>query len=148
MKCALHYILLAYWVVLLIRVLSSWLPRPPTSGPGRAFLTLIYDLTDPVLRPFRNLIPPMRMGAMADDFLDEVTEELALLLDEVRQLRERAGMPPLPSAGGGDATVALKTADDIVRQAREEAAEILRKARTEAAPSGAGAGPALNPFLS
>ena len=82
-----------------------------------------------------------------DDFLDEVTEELALLLDEVRQLRERAGMPPLPSAGGGDATVALKTADDIVRQAREEAAEILRKARTEAAPSGAGAGPALNPFL-
>ena len=49
MKCALHYILLAYWVVLLIRVLSSWLPRPPTSGPGRAFLTLIYDLTDPVL---------------------------------------------------------------------------------------------------
>jgi len=68
MKCALHYILLAYWVVLLIRVLSSWLPRPPTSGPGRAFLTLVYDLTDPVLRPFRNLIPPMRMGAMAMDF--------------------------------------------------------------------------------
>ena len=30
-------------------------------------LTLVYDLTDPVLRPFRGLIPPIRMGAMAMD---------------------------------------------------------------------------------
>ena len=66
MKCAIHYLLLAYWIILLVRVLSSWF-RPPMSGPGRTLLTLVYDLTDPVLRPFRNIIPPMRMGAMAMD---------------------------------------------------------------------------------
>src|SRR5436189_6287438 len=80
-----------------------------------------------------------------DDFLDEVTEELALLLDEVRQLRERAGMPPLTTGGGGDAAVALRTADDIVRQAREEAAEILRRARTESAGTVPATGSALPP---
>ena len=84
-----------------------------------------------------------------DDFLDEVTEELALLLDEVRQLRERAGMPPIATGDAGDPTVALRTADDIVRQAREEAAEILRRARTTAAAGAApGTGSALHPFLS
>ena len=36
--------------------------------PFRTLLRIVYDLTDPVLRPFRNLIPPMRMGAMAMDF--------------------------------------------------------------------------------
>jgi DivIVA domain-containing protein len=79
-----------------------------------------------------------------DDFLDQVTEELALLLDEVRQLRERSGLQPVAT---GDASVALRTADDIVRQAREEAAEILSRARTEAA-SGADSGASLQPFLS
>ena len=81
-----------------------------------------------------------------DDFLDEVTEELALLLDEVRQLRERSGQGPIPT---GDPTVALRTADDIVRQAREEAADILHRARTEAAAAAtAGGAQSLHPFLS
>jgi YggT family protein len=66
MRCAIHYVLLVYWIILLIRVLSSWF-RPPMSGPIRTVLTLVYDLTDPVLRPFRGLIPPIRMGAMAMD---------------------------------------------------------------------------------
>src|SRR5207244_11086568 len=79
-----------------------------------------------------------------DDFLDEVTEELALLLDEVRQLRERSGMEPVATGGAAEA---LRTADDIVRQAREEAAEILRRARTEAASAGGGSGTSLHPFL-
>ena len=66
MRCAIHYVLLAYWIILLIRVLSSWF-RPPMSGPLRTLLSIVYDLTEPVLKPFRNLIPPMRMGAMAMD---------------------------------------------------------------------------------
>ena len=68
MRCAIHYVLFAYWIILLIRVFSSWLPRPPMSGPWRTLLSIVYDLTDPVLRPFRNLLPPLRMGAMAMDF--------------------------------------------------------------------------------
>ena len=36
-----------------------------------------------------------------DDFLDEMTEELALLLDEVRQLRERTGVQVFQASAGG-----------------------------------------------
>src|SRR5436190_2125449 len=79
-----------------------------------------------------------------DDFLDEVTEELALLLDEVRQLRERSGLDPVANP---DTSEALRTADDIVRQAREEAAEILGRARADAAGTGSGGGSSLHPFL-
>jgi YggT family protein len=66
MRCAIHYLLFAYWIILLVRVLSSWF-RPPMSGPIAAILRIVYDLTDPVLRPFRGLIPPIRMGMMAMD---------------------------------------------------------------------------------
>ena len=87
-----------------------------------------------------------------DDFLDEITEELALLLDEVRQFRDRTGMSPLAgsSAAAGDVSEALRSADDIVRKAREEAEDILRRARTTAAVPAGGAGPSastLHPFL-
>lgn len=56
-----------YWIVLIVRIFSSWFP-PPRPGPMRTVLDVVYALTDPVLRPLRNLIPPARMGAMAIDF--------------------------------------------------------------------------------
>ncbi|MFN2590178.1 MAG: YggT family protein [Actinomycetota bacterium] len=59
-------LLWAYFVVLLARVLSSWFPIPP-SGPVARAVGFVYDVTEPVLRPLRNLLPPMRMGAMGLD---------------------------------------------------------------------------------
>ena len=59
-------LLTIYWFILFARIIASWL-RPTMEGPLRTLWTLLYDLTDPVLRPFRNLIPPIRMGAMAMD---------------------------------------------------------------------------------
>lgn len=59
-------LLTVYWVILLIRVLSSWFPVPP-SGPIRTALGWTYAVTEPVLRPLRGLIPPVRMGAAALD---------------------------------------------------------------------------------
>jgi YggT family protein len=56
-----------YWLILLIRILMSWFPMP-RSGPAATAARILYDLTDPVLRPLRNLIPPARMGMMAIDF--------------------------------------------------------------------------------
>ncbi len=55
-----------FWLILLVRIISSWFP-PPRSGPARTILGLVWDLTDPVLRPLRNLLPPIRIGAMALD---------------------------------------------------------------------------------
>jgi DivIVA domain-containing protein len=85
-----------------------------------------------------------------DDFLDEITKELTLLLEEQRRLREQlqAGVTA-PLAGTGDVAEAKRMADDIVQKARDEAAEIVRRARTEAAASAGGVGAsALGPFLS
>jgi YggT family protein len=59
-------LLSVYFWILFIRILASWFPAP-MSGPLRAVWTLLYDLTDPVLRPLRNVIPPVRFGAMALD---------------------------------------------------------------------------------
>jgi YggT family protein len=59
-------LLTVYWFILIARIIASWL-RPPMEGPFRVLWNLLYDLTDPVLRPLRNLIPPIRMGGMALD---------------------------------------------------------------------------------
>jgi YggT family protein len=61
-----RFLLWAYFIILLVRVLSSWFPVPP-SGPIRTVLSWVYRLTEPVLRPLRGLIPPVRMGAVAFD---------------------------------------------------------------------------------
>ena len=53
------------WVILLIRVILSWAEaagwRVPVSGPVRAGHDLIIDVTEPMLRPLRKILPPMRM---------------------------------------------------------------------------------------
>ncbi len=58
-------------VVLLIRVLVSWAQmfgfRPPLSGPFRAGLDLLEDVTEPILKPLRAMIPPVRAGGIGLD---------------------------------------------------------------------------------
>jgi YggT family protein len=56
-----------YTFILLIRIILSWFPIP-RSGPMATVVRVLYDVTDPVLRPLRNLVPPARMGMMAIDF--------------------------------------------------------------------------------
>jgi YggT family protein len=64
--CLIHDLLYVYELILLARVLSSWF-RMPLSGPGRTILSLLHTLTEPVLRPLRNFIPPIRAGGMGFD---------------------------------------------------------------------------------
>jgi YggT family protein len=45
--------------------LLSWFPNPPEGL--RPVYRILYDLTEPFLRIFRPLIPPVRMGGMAMD---------------------------------------------------------------------------------
>jgi YggT family protein len=64
-------ILTLYWIILFVYVLISWAfmfgMRRPYSGPGRVLLDALDAVTLPVLRPLRNLIPPVRMGGMGLD---------------------------------------------------------------------------------
>lgn len=64
-------VLTVYTIILFIRVLVSWAYlfglRPPISGPLRTVLDLLEDVTEPVLRPLRALIPPIRAGGVGLD---------------------------------------------------------------------------------
>ncbi len=55
-----------YVVVLIARALLSWLP----TRPGTAFyqvVRLLDAVTEPVLRPIRRVLPPIRAGGMGID---------------------------------------------------------------------------------
>ena len=58
--------LFVYWLILFAKILLSWIP-PSSSGSFRKVQGVLDDLTEPVLRPVRGLLPPMRMGMMALD---------------------------------------------------------------------------------
>lgn len=58
-------LILVYYWILIARAIISFIPNPP--DVLRPVYRLIYDLTEPVLRLVRPLIPPIRMGAMAMD---------------------------------------------------------------------------------
>jgi YggT family protein len=54
--------LTVYWLVLLARVIVSWIElagvRPPVTGPLRTLFELLFDVPEPVLRPIRRIVPP------------------------------------------------------------------------------------------
>jgi len=64
-------VLTIYTIVLFVRVLVSWATlfgfRPPYGGPVRTILDLLDDVTEPVLRPLRAMIPPVRAGGIGLD---------------------------------------------------------------------------------
>jgi DivIVA domain-containing protein len=82
-----------------------------------------------------------------DDFLDRVTDELSLLLEERRAIQEGGTFDPAgPSldaggAGAGQVAEATRSAEEIKRHAREQAEAAIREAqaRAEAILRGAGA---------
>jgi YggT family protein len=59
-------LLYVYMIILLVRIFSSWFPTP-TSGAMRSIMDIVYAVTEPVLRPLRRILPPVRLGAMALD---------------------------------------------------------------------------------
>jgi YggT family protein len=54
----LHDLIAIYLVVLIARAVTSWFP-PPQSGTLFASVSgILRDLTEPVVGPFRRVIPP------------------------------------------------------------------------------------------
>jgi YggT family protein len=49
-------------IILFIRVIVSWIElagwRPPITGPLRTLFELLFDITEPVLRQIRRIVPP------------------------------------------------------------------------------------------
>jgi YggT family protein len=80
-------VITVYWVILLARVILSWALlfgfRPPLSGPLRAIIDLLDDVTEPVLKPLRSLIPPVRAGGMGLDLSIVVAFVILIVLQQV-----------------------------------------------------------------
>jgi YggT family protein len=62
----LHFIFLIYLIIVLVRVLSSYFPQPRSPVAVRAE-RVVYNATEPVLRPLRRIVPPLRVGGMMLD---------------------------------------------------------------------------------
>ncbi len=58
---------LVYIILILIRVLISWIPRMPYNPALRAVLDFITETTDPYLNLFRRIIPPIGGGGFGLD---------------------------------------------------------------------------------
>ncbi len=54
-----------YWIILIIRIILSWIPSLPE--PLQPLARGVYALTDPVLTPLRGVLPPVRIGMGALD---------------------------------------------------------------------------------
>lgn len=55
-----------YWLIILIRVVMSWVPTREGTAADRA-KQLAAAATEPVMAPVRQLLPPVRLGAAALD---------------------------------------------------------------------------------
>lgn len=58
---------LVYIILILIRVLMSWVPRMPYNPTLRTVLDFITETTDPYLNLFRRIIPPIGGGGFGLD---------------------------------------------------------------------------------
>ena len=56
-----------YAILIIIRIIMSWLPRVPYNRALDIFLKFVRDVTDPYLNLFRRFIPMVRLGPAAID---------------------------------------------------------------------------------
>lgn len=73
-------ILRVFEFVLLARVLLSWFPNVDRSNPIIQFL---YDITEPVLRPIRDMLPPNGMFDLSPLIAFLIIQVIATILPAV-----------------------------------------------------------------
>lgn len=77
-------VLTLYMLVLIVRLVLEYIPlfvrgwRP--KGAGLVAAEVVFTITDPPIRFFRRLVPPMRMGTISLDFGFALTMIVVLIL--------------------------------------------------------------------
>lgn len=85
-----HLVLLLYVFVLFARLILDYIPmfnrewRP--KGFGLVLAEAVYTLTDPPIRFFRRIIPPLRIGSLSLDFGFALTLLIVLILMNIVSL--------------------------------------------------------------
>ncbi|MDQ3878803.1 MAG: YggT family protein [Actinomycetota bacterium] len=58
--CILRYLVAVYTFILFVRIIFSWVTMAWTPPPSLTpVIRILYDITEPVMAPFRRLIPPI-----------------------------------------------------------------------------------------
>jgi YggT family protein len=58
---------LVYIILIFIRILLSWIPRLPYNPILHSIVSFVHDVTDPYLRLFRRIVPPVGGSGFALD---------------------------------------------------------------------------------
>lgn len=70
---------LVYIILIFVRILLSWIPRIPYNPILSAVIGFVTDVTDPYLRLFRRVIPPVGGGGFALD-LSPIVATIVLII--------------------------------------------------------------------
>ena len=73
-------LVLIYVVLIVIRILMSWIPRMPYNRWLNMFLTFVTDVTSPYLNLFRRIIPTLRVGGGGLDLSPTIALFVLLIL--------------------------------------------------------------------
>lgn len=76
-------VFLVYIILILIRVLLSWIPRMPFNPYLRAFVDFVHQTTDPYLNIFRRIIPSFGGGGMQLDLSPIIALILLFILQGI-----------------------------------------------------------------
>lgn len=60
-------LIFVYTIIVFISVLLTWLPQMPENPVFAGLVRFVRDVTDPYLRIFRRVIPPISIGGGAMD---------------------------------------------------------------------------------
>jgi YggT family protein len=74
---------LVYLILIIIRVLLTWIPRLPYNRALRASVGFIEEVTDPYLNLFRRFLPPIGGGGFALDLSPILGIILLIILQRV-----------------------------------------------------------------
>lgn len=64
---ACHLLVMVVLARFVLEMVSSWSRNWRPQGVMLVFASVVYSITDPVFKPLRRLIPPLRMGGIALD---------------------------------------------------------------------------------
>lgn len=72
-----------YIILIFIRILMSWIPRMPYNPALSTVVRFIEDVTEPWLRIFRRVIPPLNVGGGGLDLSPMIATFALILLREI-----------------------------------------------------------------
>jgi YggT family protein len=74
---------LVYTILIIIRIILSWIPRLPYNRWLSAGVKFVSDVTDPYLNLFRRVLPPVRLGPGALDLSPMVALFVLIIVSSI-----------------------------------------------------------------